>query len=369
MKKLQSLGLFPRIFISFLLVISVAGITLLATGITFGPIILEQHLETHSNFEQGLVDSKTMLQDLSINYQQALTKSLIWSILAAVIVASAVSIFVASQIVSPLKRMQKASSRIAKGNYVERLDASGPGEVAKLAESFNAMAESLEDSEIQRRELVRNLAHEFRTPLSNLKGYLEGLEDGLFEADDEVFTASKQQIDRLERLLNDLALVSRVEAKQEQINIKDIDLAEIFGNLEKTIKTSFMSKNIQLDIQNIDHALCLRADPDRLEQILINLLNNALKHSGKNDKIRLWADNSQNDFVIIHVKDSGEGIPSEALKHIFTRFYQLDSARRSEGSGIGLTIAKHFVEAQGGQIYVDSELGKGSHFYFSLPKP
>ncbi|HHO55014.1 MAG TPA: HAMP domain-containing protein, partial [Trueperaceae bacterium] len=207
MKKLQSIGLFPRIFISFILVIAVAGITLLATGITFGPLILEQHLESHSNFEQGLVDAKTMLQDLSVNYQQALTKSLVWSILAAVIVASAVSVFVASQIVSPLQRMQKASSRIAKGNYLERLDASGPGEVAKLAESFNAMAESLEDSEIQRRELMRNLAHEFRTPLSNLKGYLEGLEDGLFDADDEIFTASKQQIDRLERLLNDLALI------------------------------------------------------------------------------------------------------------------------------------------------------------------
>ena len=365
MKKLQSIGLFPRIFISFILVIAVAGITLLATGITFGPLILEQHLESHSNFEQGLVDAKTMLQDLSVNYQQALTKSLVWSILAAVIVASAVSVFVASQIVSPLQRMQKASSRIAKGNYLERLDASGPGEVAKLAESFNAMAESLEDSEIQRRELIRNLAHEFRTPLSNLKGYLEGLEDGLFDANDEIFTASKQQIDRLERLLNDLALISRVEAKQEQINIKAVKLAEVFKNIEKSLQPSFNAKNIQLDVE-IDDSWQVQADPDRLEQILINLLNNALRHSAANTTVKLWATNNPANYSTIHVKDQGEGIAKEELKHIFTRFYQVDSARSSGASGIGLTIAKHFVEAQGGQIFVDSELGKGSHFYFTL---
>ncbi|HHO56040.1 MAG TPA: HAMP domain-containing histidine kinase, partial [Trueperaceae bacterium] len=262
-------------------------------------------------------------------------------------------------------RMQKASSRIAKGNYLERLDASGPGEVAKLAESFNAMAESLEDSEIQRRELIRNLAHEFRTPLSNLKGYLEGLEDGLFDADDEIFTASKQQIDRLERLLNDLALISRVEAKQEQINIKAVKLAEVFKNIEKSLQPSFNAKNIQLDVE-IDDSWQVQADPDRLEQILINLLNNALRHSAANTTVKLWATNNPANYSTIHVKDQGEGIAKKELKHIFTRFYQVDSARSSGASGIGLTIAKHFVEAQGGQIFVDSELGKGSHFYFTL---
>ena len=367
MKKFQAMGLFPRIFISFILVIAVAGITLLAAGITFGPLILEQHLESHSNFEQGLVDSKTMLQDLSVNYQQALIKSLLWSILAAVIVASVVSVFVASQIVSPLRRMQKASSRIAAGNYLERLDASGPGEVAKLAESFNAMAESLEDSETQRRELIRNLAHEFRTPLSNLKGYLEGLEDGLFDADDEIFTASKQQIDRLERLLNDLSLISRVEAKQEQVLIKTVNLAQVFNNLEKSLQPSFNAKKVQLDVE-IDGSWQLRADPDRLEQILINLLNNALRHSTANKSVKLWADNHLDKYLTIHVKDQGEGIAKEELAHIFTRFYQVDNARSSGGSGIGLTIAKHFVEAQGGRIFVESEPGKGSHFYFTLPK-
>lgn len=368
MKKLQLLGLFPRIFISFLLVIAVAGITLLIAGVTFGPIILEQHLESHSNFEQGLVDSKTMLKDLNINYQQALVKSLVWSILAAVIVASIVSIFVASQIVSPLRRMQRASSRIAKGNYIERLDASGPGEVAKLAQSFNEMAESLEDSEIQRRELVRNLAHEFRTPLSNLKGYLEGLEDGLFDADDEIYKASRQQIDRLERLLNDLSLISRVEAKQEQVNIKSVALADVFNNLEDVIKPSFANKNVQLEIQDIDEAVFVRADSDRLEQILINLLNNALRHVAEDGLVKVWVDNGMDNQIIIHVKDNGEGISKEAQKHIFTRFYRADSSRSSGGSGIGLTIAKYFVEAQNGKIYVESELGKGSHFYFSLVK-
>ncbi len=367
MKALKNLGLFQRIFISFLLVITVVGITLYFAGTTFGPIFLEQHLQSHGNYQKGLVDADTMLSDLKFNYQKALAKSLIWSIVIALFVAGGLSLFVSSQIASPLRKMQKVSSRISKGKYSERLDVSGPAEVGQLAQSFNAMAKSLEESESQRRELVRNLAHELRTPLSNLKGYLEGLEDGIFEPNSETFEASKQQILRLETLLDDLALVSRVEAKQEQVNQRSCFIGDIFEDIKHSMMPAFDKKGVLLSIDNSIGRLQVFADPARTGQILINLCNNALKHTASGGELKIWAE-EKNDYIEVNVKDNGEGMTRDVLEHIFTRFYRADPARSDSGSGIGLTIAKYFVEAQGGNISVSSEIGKGSHFCFTLKK-
>lgn len=367
---MKKLGLFPRLLIAFLLVIGVAAVTLYAAGLTFGPVFLERHLVSMGlSVQDPPPGTETMLSDLRVNYREALSQSLLLAVVVAVLIAGGVSFFITRQVVTPLQRMGRASERIATGNYRERLDVSGPGEVGSLAQSFNRMAGTLEAGEAQRTELIRNLAHEVRTPLTNLRGYLEGLQEGLFEADEETFEASRRQLARLERLLDDLSLLSRVESQQEQVTLERVALETICLASLQAVRPQYLHKGVDLHCEPISPDLRVEADPLRSEQVLTNLLGNALRHTPAGGEVVLWA-SEEGDRVAMHVKDTGSGIPPHALPHVFKRFYRADSSRPSHGgSGIGLTIAKYFVEAQGGQIFVESTPGEGSHFWFTLLKP
>ena len=364
------LGLFPRLLIAFLLVIGVASVTLFVAGLTFGPVLLERHLVSMGlSPNNPTPGTETMLTDLRVNYRAALSQSLLWAVAVAALIAGGTSFFITRQVVSPLRRMGRASERIATGNYKERLDVSGPGEVGSLAQSFNQMAQALETSEAQRVELIRNLAHEVRTPLTNLRGYLEGLEEGLFEADEETFTASKRQVTRLEKLLNDLSLLSRVESQQEPVEVEPVSLESICLTSLQAVRPQYLQKGVGLHCEPIPPELKVLADPLRSEQVLTNLLSNALRYTPAGGEVVLWASDEAGGMAAMHVKDTGAGIPLDALPHIFKRFYRADSSRSADGgSGIGLTIAKYFVEAQGGRIFVESKPDEGSHFWFTLSK-
>ncbi len=363
----RPVGLFPRLLGAFLLVIGVAGVTLLVAGSLFGPLLLERHLAS-----MGLSNSSpataAMLNDLRGGYRSALKGSLLWATGAAALVAGGVSLFITAQVVTPLQRLGRASGRVATGNYAERLDVAGPREVGRLAQSFNRMAAALEAGEAQRVELVRNLAHEVRTPLTNLRGYLEGLQEGLFEADEETFAAAKRQVTRLERLLDDLSLLSRLEAQRERVKLEKVGLETVCRAALAAVRPQYLHKGVTLHCRPTVSEFVVCADPLRSEQVLTNLLVNALHHTPGGGEVVLWASEDANR-VAMHVKDTGTGIPPEALPHIFTRFYRADSARPPDGgSGIGLTLAKYFVEAQGGQLFVESTTGAGSHFWFTLER-
>jgi histidine kinase len=264
--------------------------------------------------------------------------------------------------------MRQAARRIAAGEYQERVTYKGPGEMTDLATDFNTMAQSLASAELQRSELIRNLAHEARTPLMNLGGYIEALEDGVFILNKETLIAIKRQLTRLERLMNDLSLLSRVEARQESVKPEKADLDTILKASTTPLQPQFESKKVALKLEPSLTKLLVFADPIRTEQILSNLLTNALRHTPKGGQVKVWLEQEVKQ-IIIHVEDTGEGIKAEDLPHIFKRFYRGGSERDdTTGSGIGLTIAEYFVKAQGGTIHVESSEGKGSHFWFSLPQ-
>jgi len=365
---MKQLGFFPRLFFAFLLVILVAASVLYAVGNTLAPTFLEGHLEamgvTHHNVPVG---TEGMLVDLSIAYRNALTQSLVWAIFASLVIAGSLSFFITSQIAKPLSSMRKATRRISKGEYKERVAYLGPSEISDLAADFNTMANSLETVEAQRSDLIRNLAHEFRTPLMNLRGYIEGVEDGVFQLNEETVLATKRQLERLERLMNDLSLLSRVDAKRETVKPERSLLEAICHAALDSVRPQFVKKGVELRCEVIASDLLVMADPIRTEQVLTNLLTNALRHTSVGDDVVLWvSQDAKRAFV--HVEDTGEGIAKEALAHVFKRFYRADSNRDSStGSGIGLTIAQYFVEAQGGSLSVKSVEGEGSEFYFSLP--
>lgn len=366
-------SLFWRVFPSYVLVVAVGAVTTLVAGESFAPFFWDRHLASMVQSMGGTPGAGMtggMLADLDVAYRRALSSSLLWAAGASVVAAAVVGLFVTRRIVSPLRAMTRASARIAGGTYQDRLDASAPGEVGDLAEAFNTMAATLERSESQRVQLLADVSHEFRTPLSNLKGYMEGLEDGVFELDAVTLAACGRQVGRLERLVDDLSLLSRIETGQLDLHPERIDVRAVLEDAAAAFRARFAQKDVTLQFDAPTEATSVRADPVRAAQIVSNLLSNALRHTPAGGHVTVQVRRHAPGEVHFAVDDDGEGIPPDRLSHIFERFYRGDASRRHDGqhgSGIGLTLVKQLADRQGGRVGAESQLGSGTRIWFTLP--
>lgn len=369
----RRVSLYWRLLISYVLVIGVASATFWLAGQSVAPFFLERHVNSMMRTMHNLTPESmmtSMTTDLAAAYRQALSQSLLWALLVAGAVALVVALYVSRRIVIPLRELRRAAGRIAAGRYEDRLHTNVSGEVGDVADAFNTMAETLSQSEARRVELLANVAHEFRTPLHNLNGYVEGLADGVFALDEMTLEACGRQLERLGHLVDDLSLLSRIESGQEVFTLRTIPAARLIEQTIAAFRPQFEKKGVGLEGQLPSRSLVVQADAERTSQVLANLLSNALRHTPPGGTVRLTAE-SRNATVHFDVADTGEGIKEHDLQHVFTRFYRADKSRGREaggGSGIGLTIAKHFVERQGGEIGVESILGQGTRFYFTLPR-
>jgi signal transduction histidine kinase len=362
-----------KFFLSYLVVILV-GILVLATAAEFvAPSAFQRHVAAMTALMGG--SSPELRADLFNNFQRAVNESLSLSTLAAFLVAVVVSIFVSRRIVTPVREMMIASRRIAEGHYDERVNVSGDpakdelDELNQLAVSFNQMAAKLEQMEITRRELIGNVAHELRTPLATIKGSMEGLIDGVLPAEAATFQQIYREADRLQRLVYDLQELSRVEAGAFELNLRPVTVADLVQAAVARLGRQYAEKGVALHTQLPADLPPVRADEDRIGQVLLNLVGNALQYTPVGGQVRVSA-GQRAAKVYISVSDTGVGIAAEHLPLIFTRFYRVDKsrARVGGGSGIGLTIAKHLVEAHGGRIWAESPgPGQGSTFTFTLP--
>jgi histidine kinase len=231
------------------------------------------------------------------------------------------------------------------------------------------MAEKLEQVESIRRRLIGDVAHELRTPLTAIKGSAEGLMDGILPATDETYQQIHAEAERLSRLVDDLQELSRVEARAYQLDLRDLDASTILKTVTRRLQYQFDEKRVALTTSLPLHPILLHADEDRIVQVLTNLTGNALQYTPTGGEVTIFAEATGNE-ARFSVKDTGLGIPAEHLAHIFDRFYRVDKSRSRArgGSGIGLTIAKHLVEAHGGKIWAESEgEGRGSTFVFTVP--
>jgi signal transduction histidine kinase len=368
-KTLRRPSLVWRLFLSYLLIIVLASIIFFVASEMAVPIFLDHHLrdmrELHNPPDEGTIN--LMVKDLTVGYRRALNQSLLWGIVASALLAGGVSWWLTRRVIHPVKLLQQASKRIAKGRYQERLDTKAPGEIGELATSFNEMAQALESVELKRAELIGNVAHEFRTPLSGLRGYIEGYKDKVFEPDDATLDACIKQLSRLEHLIDDLSLLSRVEAGVENLSPQPVNAYKLLEQVKESFTPCFAQKGVDLQlVKSIRDDTQVFADPHRTLQILSNLVSNGLRYTPLSGRVALWLTVAGNRLEF-HVKDTGPGISAEDLPHVFTRFFRADKSRSESGSGIGLTIARYFVEAQGGTIHVESKVGEGAHFYFTLP--
>lgn len=362
-----------KLFFSYLVVILV-GIVVLASAAEFAvPTAFERHMGAMTEMMGGRMMGIGM--DLFANFRTAVTEALALAAGAAFLTAVAVSVFVSRRVVLPVQEMMAASQRIAEGHYDERVGVAGHvqrdelDELARLAVSFNQMADRLERTEARRLDLIGNVAHELRTPLSSIKGYMEGLIDGVLPAEATTFQQVYREADRLQRLVHNLQELSRVEARAYELDLKPTPMAHLVEAVTASLARQFEEKGVTLETDLPPDLSQVLVDEDRVGQVLLNLVGNALQYTPAGGRVSLHASQS-GSLVWIAVEDTGIGIAPEHLSHLFERFYRVDKSRSrvGGGSGIGLTIAKHLVEAHGGQIRATSEgVGKGSTFSFSLP--
>ena len=236
----------------------------------------------------------------------------------------------------------------------------------RLAKSFNRMLGELKRAEQQRRNLTADVAHELRTPLHIIQGNLEGILDGVYAADSEHIEATLEETRLLSRLVDDLRVLSLAEAGELPLHREDVDIADLLADVVTSFGGQADAQGINLHLSTVATPIHIHADADRLDQVLSNLVANALRHTPSGGEIVLSAA-ATTDAVEIRVRDTGEGINAEDLPFVFDRFWRGDRARtHGIGSGLGLSIAAQLVKAHGGEITVTSEVGRGSEFVVRL---
>jgi signal transduction histidine kinase len=371
----RHLGL--KLFLSYLLVILV-GVAVIALATKFSvPEAFNRHMGSGMGLGagQGMMQGqgngagRSMVSDLYASFQASFNEALILALLAAGVAASLVSLLLSRSVVAPVRAMTAASQRIAAGHYTERVLGSGTDELGQMGDSFNQMAEKLEQVEAMRRQLIGDVSHELRTPLTAIKGSMEGLMDGVLPATPATYQQIHQEADRLARLVDDLQELSRVEAGAYALEMHPIGISALIQTTFKRLSSQAAAKRIALREDLPADLPPVLADTDRITQVLTNLIGNAVQYTPEGGQVTVSAVRTV-DEIRVSITDTGIGIPAEHLAHLFTRFYRVDKSRSRQsggGSGIGLTIAKYLVEAHGGQIRAESEgAGKGSRFSFSL---
>jgi signal transduction histidine kinase len=293
---------------------------------------------------------------------------LLWGGLLASAVAIVLAFVLSRRVSAPVLALTMATRRLGKGDFSQRISLQVGGELGELTQAFNSMAGELERAEKLRQHMVADTAHELRTPLSNIRGYIEAIQDGMVRADAATIRSLDEEVSLLSRLVDDLQELALADAGELKLVRQAEDVGVLISQTVATEQAKAAAKGVSISAQLPKRLTPVSIDAHRISQVLRNILENAVDHTGPGDTITVSA-RREGGWVEISVVDTGEGIPAEHLPNVFERFYRVDRsrARATGGRGLGLTIAKYIVEAHGGSIEVKSELGKGSRFTFTVP--
>ena len=308
-------------------------------------------------------------QDGSVRaaFLSALTTALLIGTMASVAAAGLAAIFVTGRLVRPLNAVRAATRLIAAGHYQARVPVPAEPELAALAADVNTLAGELASTETRRTRLLGEVAHEMRTPLTALEGYLEGLIDGVFRPEPEILGAVSDELRRLRRLADDLSALSRAEEQRLDLHPVGTDLADLARKAASRLAPQFSDAQITLTVA-APGPLPVHADPDRITQVLTNILGNALTATPAGGTVTVEAATAGHSAAVA-ITDTGAGLAAVDLERVFERFYRAPGQpRRSAGSGIGLTIARNIVRAHGGEITASSPgPGHGATFTLAIP--
>ena len=271
----------------------------------------------------------------------------------------------------PLKKITKATEEYADGNLTHQIEVNKDDEIGHLAASLNYMASELSKGEDNQKQFIANVSHDFRSPLTSIKGYIEAMEDGTIppEMSGKYLKIVLNETERLTKLTNSLLSLNNLNTKGMHLDISDFDINAVIKNTAATFEGTCKQKRIRFKLVLCGEELYVSADMGKIQQVLYNLIDNAIKFSDANSDIKLET-SEKNDTVFVSVKDSGIGIPKESQKLVFDRFYKTDLSRGKDkkGTGLGLAITKEIINAHHENINVISTVGVGTEFIFTLPK-
>jgi histidine kinase len=358
-----------RLFFSYLAVVLVGALTLAVTLSLLAPSAFDHRMMGGTGTGMGSGGGMGMgrTQNYHDAFVSALRTSLPLAVLVSVGVAAAAALVIGRKILQPIDDVRHATARMIDGHYDERIVEPAELELAALARDVNGLAASLENTERRRGELIGEVAHEMRTPLTTIEGYVEGLLDGVFEPTEEVLTALGEETARLRRLAGDLASLSRAEEGALDLALEPADLTSLASQVASRLRPQFDAKGVRLDVR-AEQKVRATCDAGRIAQVLTNLLGNALTYTPEGGTVAIAVERTTMGASVI-VTDSGAGLAQEDLSQVFERFYRVPGvARPSGGSGIGLTIARSLARAHGGDVTASSAgPGKGATFTLTLP--
>jgi two-component system, OmpR family, sensor histidine kinase BaeS len=309
-------------------------------------------------------------------YIERTNRSLLYATLGATAIALVISLVLTRGLTRPLRELTGAIRALSQGGIGQQVQVRTKDEIGQLAQAFNLMSADLARLNEQRRQMTADIAHDLRSPLTVIGGYIESMRDGVLKPTPERLNAIHDEVQHLERLVDDLRTLSLADAGKLSLNRAAISPVGLLNQVQAAYQLAAEKKNLTLTTQASPNLPDINTDPDRLMQVLGNLVNNAIRHTDQGGRINVQcAVSSQQSIarlpasVVFTVTDTGSGIPAEDLPRIFDRFYRVDDSRHGgEGeSGLGLAIAKSIVEMHGGEISVKSELGRGTTFSIRLP--
>ena len=355
-----------RLLLAIVVVVIVGAATAWVVVVGVGPAIFHSHMArvTASGADAALHAEEA--------FRTASALSLALALAAASLTSVAVSVFLTRRIARSLSPVIEAARRVAGRDYAARVPAVGMGaEFDELSDAFNSMATDLGRIEESRTRMLGDLAHEMRTPIATLGAYLEAIADGVEHADAPTLAMLRDQVARLSRLSEDIALVTTADEGRLTMRRTAVSITQVVTDATAQAAARYSASGVRLVVQvaPIAATVLVDADADRIAQVLTNLLDNALRHTPAGGSVSVAADRV-GTVVRIVVADDGEGIPAEHLPHVFDRFYRVDTARDRAhgGSGVGLSIAKAITEAHGGTITAHSDgPGRGAAFTITLP--
>lgn len=305
---------------------------------------------------------------IEASFISAVNRSLILAVTAAGIMSLVLTIALSRRILGPVETLTAAAREMEKGDLSQRVQVRSKDEIGQLTHAFNAMADGLANVEQLRRNMVSDVAHELRTPLTNIRGYLEAMRDGVAEPSPRLIGSLHEEALLLNRLIDDLQELALVEAGQLRLVSQRVSLSEIVDKATSAVELELIDKGLTLSTDVPADLPSVEVDPERIGQVIRNLLNNAMRHTPAGGTISITAAAAESE-ILVEVRDTGVGIAPEHLPYIFERFFRADHSRNraTGGAGLGLTIVKQLVKAHGGRIWAESTQGLGSVFTFALP--
>ena len=352
------MSLATRLFVAQLVVIGTTFAALLVTILLVAPGLFRHHLEMTGE------DSPTVQLHAQEAFETSVGLALLAAAAVAVLAAVLLAWFLARRVSRPIEALAGAAEAVAHGDYDVSVPATTFGrELTTLASSFQEMTHDLASTDEVRSQLLADLAHEIRTPLATLGAHIDGMEDGVVATDAAAFDVMRNQVSRLQRLAADVKLAAAAQEHALELHLADVRVADLVGAACALYAPRYAEKGVALR-EECESSITVRVDADRMQQVLGNLLDNALRHTPAGGRVTVSC--AVTDHVRIAVADTGEGIPEAEQEAVFDRFHRVDAARSGGGSGLGLTIARAVVEDHGGTLRAVSH-GAGTTMLISLP--